>query len=171
MTSMKYFITHPIRFPLRCNAVARGQGHHQEGGRPSQHGCLEDSSSRLLCDGPCERTGFWKHYSYITCCISQVKYTIEALRRISMQEGAMGAKLATDVTWNSTANTKGPYSVTLAMLTQNHWSTWCFGIIFNPIFLIFNLIFITFCYPQSTPRWAAHESCLWPSNGAWKQRG
>ena len=53
----------------------------------------------------------------------QVKYTIEALRRISMQEGAMGAKLATDVTWNSFANTKGPYSVAHAILTQNHHRT------------------------------------------------
>ena len=37
----------------------------------------------------------------------QVKYSIEALRRICIAEGAMGLKLAKDVKFNSFVNTKG----------------------------------------------------------------
>ena len=37
----------------------------------------------------------------------QVKYAIEAIRAMSMAEGAMGPKLATDVQFNCFVNTKG----------------------------------------------------------------
>ena len=37
----------------------------------------------------------------------QVKYAIEAVRRICMAEGSMGPKAAKDVVWNDTVNTKG----------------------------------------------------------------
>ena len=37
----------------------------------------------------------------------QVKYAIEAIRAVSMAEGAMGPKLAMDVCWNAFINTKG----------------------------------------------------------------
>ena len=39
--------------------------------------------------------------------IFKVKYAIEAIRAVSMAEGAMGPKLATDVTFNCFVNTKG----------------------------------------------------------------
>ena len=39
--------------------------------------------------------------------IFQVKYAIEAIRAVSMAEGAMGRKMATDVTHNPFINTKG----------------------------------------------------------------
>ena len=40
----------------------------------------------------------------------KVKYAIEAIRAMSMAEGAMGPKLATDVTFNCFVNTKGDKS-------------------------------------------------------------
>ena len=39
--------------------------------------------------------------------INQVKYAIESLRRTSISEGAMGIKMAKDITYNCYVNTKG----------------------------------------------------------------
>ena len=52
----------------------------------------------------------------------QVKYAIECLRRICIAEGSMGERMAIDVTWNDSINTKGA-SLDSSNLLQGRFST------------------------------------------------